>query len=179
MPGLLSRDDRRQLLALAREALVARVSGLAPFDVDGPQIAVGAFVTIHHRGDLRGCLGRIEPGSPLVQTVGSLAAAVADSDPRFPPVRADELNEIEIEISVLTPPEPVDSPDAVIVGRHGLIVEDDGHRGLLLPQVATEHAWDAATFVAYTCRKAGLPADAWQHGARLFVFEAEVFGERG
>jgi len=178
MADLLSSDERRQLLALARDALVARVSGFAPCAVDGgPQLAAGAFVTIHHHGALRGCLGRIETGSPLAQTVGSLAAAVADSDPRFAPVRSDELNGIDIEISVLTPPRPIDSIERVVVGRHGLIVESHGHRGLLLPQVAVEREWDAATFASHTCVKAGLPMDAWRHGAQLYVFEAQVFGE--
>ena len=175
---LLSADDQRHLLALARDALVARVSGFPPPGAaGGPQLANGAFVSLHRHGALRGCLGRVETGSPLVQTIGSLAAAVADSDPRFDPVRADELHDIDIEISVLTPPLPVESIDQVVVGRHGLIVEQDSRRGLLLPQVAVEHGWDAANFVAQTCVKAGLPADAWQHGAQVLVFEAQVFGE--
>jgi AmmeMemoRadiSam system protein A len=178
MAALLSAGERRQLLALAREALTARVSGFAPVDVaGGPVVAAGAFVSVHHHGDLRGCLGRIEARAPLGETVGELAAAVADSDPRFAPVRTDELNHIEIEISVLTPPERVESIAQVIVGRHGLIVERDGRRGLLLPQVAMAQAWDAATLAAHTCVKAGLPADAWQHGATLLVFEAQVFSE--
>jgi len=177
--ALLSADEQRQLLVLARDALVARVSGFPPpAAVDGPRIVTGAFVTLHHRGDLRGCLGRVETGLPLVHAVSSLAAAVADSDPRFAPLCAAELDAIAIEISVLTPPRPVESIEQVVVGRHGLIVERDRRRGLLLPQVAVEHGWDAPTFVAHTCFKAGLPADAWQEGAQVFVFEAQVFGER-
>jgi uncharacterized protein len=134
-------------------------------------------VTIHHRGELRGCLGRVEAAGPLERTIRSLAAALADSDPRFDPVRGDELDAIAIEISVLTLPLPVESIDQVIVGRHGLIVERGSRRGLLLPQVAAEHRWDAATFVAHTCLKAGLPTDAWRHGAQVLIFEAQVFGE--
>jgi uncharacterized protein len=178
MAARLSADEQRQLLALARDALVARVSGFPPpAAVDGPRIATGAFVTIHHHGDLRGCLGRVETRSPLVDTVSALAAAVADSDPRFAPVCAAELDAIAIEISVLTAPRPIESIEQVVVGRHGLIVDRDRRRGLLLPQVAVEHGWDTLTFVAHTCLKAGLPADAWQQGAQVFVFEAEVFGE--
>ena len=106
-----------------------------------------------------------------------LGAAVADSDPRFDPVRPAELAEIDLEISVLTPECEVDSIDQIQIGRHGLIVEQGARRGLLLPQVPLEQRWDLATFLAQTCLKAGLPRDAWQHGARLLVFEAEVFGD--
>jgi AmmeMemoRadiSam system protein A len=176
--ALLTAGEQRQLLTIAREALVARVSGFPPpVDASGPRIITGAFVTIHHRGDLRGCLGRVEVAAPLVDTVGALAAAAADSDPRFAPVRPDELDGIAIEISVLSTPVPLDAIEQVVVGRHGLMVERGSRRGLLLPQVATEHGWDAATFAAHTCLKAGLSADAWQHGARLLMFEAQVFGE--
>jgi AmmeMemoRadiSam system protein A len=102
---------------------------------------------------------------------------VADSDPRFEPVSPPELDEIEIEISVLTPEREVRSITEIELGRHGLIVEQGRRRGLLLPQVATEQGWDRETFVAHTCQKATLTSDAWMHGARLFVFEAQVFGE--
>ena len=111
-------------------------------------------------------------------TVAQLAASVSDSDPRFDPVRPSELNTIDLEISVLTPDQPVESIADVEVGRHGLIVEQDGRRGLLLPQVAIEHGWNAETFVVHACLKAGLPGDAWRRGAQIHVFEAQVFGER-
>ena len=110
--------------------------------------------------------------------MAQLAASVSDSDPRFAPVRPGELDAIDVEISVLTPEREVTSIAEVEVGRHGLIVEQGGRRGLLLPQVATEYGWDAETFVSHTCLKAGLPSDAWRHGARMLVFEAQVFGER-
>ena len=102
---------------------------------------------------------------------------MSDSDPRFEPVGPEELDEIDVEISVLTPEREIESVDDIEVGRHGLIVEQGYRRGLLLPQVAVEHRWDRTTFLEHTCLKAGLPRDAWQHGARLLVFEAEVFGD--
>lgn len=138
----------------------------------------GAFVTIHCRGELRGCLGRIEVDAPLAETVAHLAAVVSDSDPRFAPVSEPELAAIAVEISVLTPEREVRAIDEIEIGRHGLIIEDGARRGLLLPQVATEHRWDRETFLAHACLKASLPADAWRLGARILVFEAQVFGER-
>ena len=172
--------DQRRLLAYARRAFEARVRRQAPpalergglFDVHA-----GAFVTIHNRGELRGCLGRIEPRAPLIETIVDLAASVSDSDPRFDAVSLLELADLDIEISILTPEREIQSIDEIEVGRHGLIVEDGYRRGLLLPQVATDHAWDRETFVSHTCLKAALPADAWRRGARVFVFEADVFGE--
>lgn len=180
MTQFLAADDRQRLLTLARRALTARVRHDRPPAVErggALDLPCGAFVTIHHRGSLRGCLGRIEADQPLSEVVGHLAAVVSDSDPRFNPVSPGELDQLDIEISVLTPPREVTSLDDIDVGRHGLIVEQGRFRGLLLPQVATEHGWDRRTFVEQTCHKAGLSADAWTRGARLLVFEAEVFGE--
>jgi AmmeMemoRadiSam system protein A len=177
---LIDVDDQRRLLSLARRAIEARVRrqpAPAPEHggaLDSPR---GAFVTIHCHGDLRGCLGRLDPGEPLAKTITDLAASVSDSDPRFEAVRPGELDAIDLEISVLTPEREVTSVAEIEVGRHGVIVEQGGHRGLLLPQVATEYGWDAQTLVSHTCLKAGLSADAWRHGARLLVFEAQVFGE--
>lgn len=138
----------------------------------------GAFVTIHHRGDLRGCLGRIDVDAPLAETVAHLAAVVSDSDPRFEPVSSHELPDLALEISVLTPEREVPSIEEIEIGRHGLIIEQGHRRGLLLPQVATEHGWDRTTFLDHACRKALLPPDAWRHGAKILIFEAEVFGEK-
>jgi AmmeMemoRadiSam system protein A len=172
--------DRIRLLAFARHVLEARVRRAPPPPrPDGGvfELPRGAFVSIHCGADLRGCLGRLEP-DPLGATVAHLAAVVADSDPRFDAVRADELSALVIELSVLTPEQEIGDPGEVEVGRHGLIVEKGYRRGLLLPQVPVEHGWDREEFLAHTCSKAGLPCDAWRQGARLFVFEAEVFGER-
>ena len=177
---MLSRDDEIRLLALARRALEARVRGLPAPAVEtggGLDLPMGAFVTIHVRGDLRGCLGRLETHRPIAENVVHLAGVVADSDPRFPPLRPAELADTAIEISALTPEKEVEDLATIAIGRHGLIAEHGTQRGLLLPQVATEHGWDRDTFLDHTCVKAGLPPDAWKHGARIFLFEAQVFAE--
>jgi AmmeMemoRadiSam system protein A len=177
---MLSRDDEGRLLRLARQALEARVRRLpapAVLQGGGLDLPMGAFVTIHVRGDLRGCLGRLETHRPIAENVVHLAGVVADCDPRFPPLRAAELADTELEISALAPEEEVHDLDSIEIGRHGLIVEQGAQRGLLLPQVATEHQWDRDTFLDHTCIKAGLPRDAWKHGARIFRFEAQVFGD--
>jgi AmmeMemoRadiSam system protein A len=177
---MLSDSDRVQLLRLARRCLEARVRREPPpppVRGGGLDIPMGAFVTIHTFGDLRGCLGHLEPNRPIAETVAHLAAVVSDSDPRFLPLQRTELPHTEIEISALTPEEEVRDVSEIVTGRHGLIVEDGVRRGLLLPQVATEQGWDRDTFLAHTCLKAGLPADAWQRGAKIYKFEAQVFGE--
>ncbi len=177
---MIGHEDQQRLLALARRALEAHVRRRAPPRAErGGALdwTRGAFVTIHWHGELRGCLGRIEPEAPLADTITHLAVSVSDSDPRFNPVSALELNGIHLEISVLTPEREIYSIADIEVGRHGLIVERGSRRGLLLPQVATEHGWDALTFASHTCLKAALPADAWRDGARMLVFEAQVFGE--
>ena len=177
----LSNDDCQRLLRLARHCLDARVLRLSPPPVDrggGLDDPMGVFVTIHSRGELRGCLGRLEADRPVADHVAQLAAAVSDSDPRFSPLRAEELATTDIEISALTPEQEVRDVSEIVVGRHGLIVEQGPRRGLLLPQVATEHGWDRETLLESTCTKAGLPTDAWRQGARMFTFEAQVFGEK-
>jgi AmmeMemoRadiSam system protein A len=177
---LIDADDQRRLLSLARRAIEARVRHEPPPAPDrggALESPHGAFVTIHCRGDLRGCLGRLDPDEPLADTVAQLAASATDSDPRFAPLRQDELDALEVEISVLTPEREVASVAEIEVGRHGLMIEQGSRRGLLLPQVATEYGWDRETFVSQTCLKAGLPGDAWRRGARILVFEAQVFGE--
>ena len=176
---MISPIDQQRLLALAHRVLEAKVRRTATPDCDVQIDATsGAFVSIFRRGELRGCLGRLNPGLPLAHTVMQLAQAVADSDPRFDRVAPWELDDISLEISVLTPEREVTSINEIEVGRHGLIVEQGLSRGLLLPQVATEMAWDRDTFLNHTCLKAGLPAEAWKRGARVFIFEADVFGER-
>ena len=177
---LIDADEQRRLLDLARRALDAKVRGTTPpaveTDADDPRC--GAFVSIFWRGELRGCLGRLKSNLPIRRIVFQLAQAVADSDPRFEKVTASELADIAFEISVLTREREVTSVEEIEVGRHGLIVEHGSSRGLLLPQVPIEHGWDRHTFLDHTCLKAGLQADAWRRGARIFIFEAQVFGER-
>jgi AmmeMemoRadiSam system protein A len=177
---MLDERDRTALLAIARRAIAAHVNGEAP----PPALAAGtldrpagAFVTIHNDGELRGCIGHIEANRPLAQVVAECAVAACSTDPRFPAVTAGEVPQLELEVSVLGPLEPVADPGEITVGRHGLVVEMGWHRGLLLPQVATEWNWDRVKFLEQTCRKAGLPLDAWQQGARIWKFDAEVFSE--
>ncbi len=176
---MLTRDSQEQLLRIARAALAARVRRVPASmpDASASALCQPAFVTIFCRGELRGCLGRLTPDVSLPELVSGLAQEVADSDPRFDPVRPEELDDISLEISVLTPERQIQQVSEIEIGRHGLIIEKGSRRGLLLPQVATEHGWDRDTFVAHACLKAGLANDAWRHGARIFVFEAQVFGE--
>lgn len=174
--------DRQQLLAMARDAIVAHTSGRAApgTPMAGPLAERrGAFVSLHAAGELRGCIGHVEPDEPLGSVVCRCAVLACSEDPRFRAVSSREVAELEIELSVLGPLVPVSDPAAIEVGRDGLVVEQGSHRGLLLPQVAVEWKWDREMFLAQTCRKAGLPGDAWKRGARIWRFEAEVFGEVG
>jgi AmmeMemoRadiSam system protein A len=187
--ALLIAAWRRDLLHRARLA-IARAIGAdsepvtpiidpvpSPESLVPADLRAGAFVTLRIHGALRGCIGYPDPELVLVEVVERCAVSSATLDPRFPPLSAAELNEVDLEVSVLGPIEPVGDIREVVVGRHGLIVEQARRRGLLLPQVAAEWKWDASEFAAQTCIKAGLPRDAWQTGAKLFRFEAEVFGE--
>ena len=172
--------DGRALVTLARAALDAAVRrGAAPDPPPTPlfQRRAGAFVTLRRQHELRGCIGQPEPHDPLGSVIVHCAAAAALEDPRFPPVDAAELPSIAVEISVLTPLVKVSDPEAVEVGRHGLVIARGGRRGLLLPQVPTEWHWSREEFLEQTCRKAGLPRDAWRQGADVFSFEAEIFDE--
>jgi AmmeMemoRadiSam system protein A len=176
--------DRRLLLRLARKAIAAHVGAAPQSAILHPHSAIlerlgGAFVTLHKAGELRGCIGHIEPTEPLGAVVPRCAVAACSSDPRFLPVTASELDALDIEISLLGPLEPIAGPQEIVVGRDGLVVERRRRCGLLLPQVASEWGWDAESFLAHTCQKAGLSKDAWQKGAKVWRFEAEVFGEVG
>jgi uncharacterized protein len=176
----IPRDDGLCLVKLARAAVVAAALGdqaPEPPTTGVCALRAGAFVTLRRRGDLRGCIGQPEPRDPLGAVIVHCARAAALEDPRFTPVQPQELPTLDVEISVLTKPEIVLDPSAIVVGRHGLIVTRGGRRGLLLPQVAVEWGWTREEFLAHTCRKAGLPSDAWQHGAEVSAFEAEIFSE--
>ena len=185
--GSLSTETRRQLLALARDAIAARFRGDQPPRLASDRAETfgqprALFVTLRRDGQLRGCIGTLAPEGDLGRTVPRFALRAAFEDPRFPGLSAEELPGCTIEISVLTAPRPVEHPEDIVVGRDGLIIELGGRRGLLLPQVATEWGFDRATFLAELSRKAGLPPDAWQlPSARLWSFQAEVFavGEEG
>ena len=176
----LAEPEQRLLLRIAREALVeaVRTGGLADIEKpDGaPEEKCGAFVTLHKRGNLRGCVGYIESAKPLYQTVRECARAAALHDMRFDPVEPEELPHLHLDISVLSPLEDI-APEKVEVGRHGLLISLGYQRGLLLPQVAVEWKWNAEHFLRETCRKAGLPENAWQTGARIQAFTAQIFAE--
>jgi AmmeMemoRadiSam system protein A len=177
---MTSESDRRRLLALARDAIVAHVTRRPKPDAGRDAIAArcgGAFVSLHHQEDLRGCIGHVEANEPLGSVIPRCAVAACSADPRFPPVSPGELSDLTIELSLLGSLEPLDDPAVIEIGRHGLLIENGRARGLLLPQVAVEWQWDRETFLTQTCRKAGLPADGWKKGAALWRFEAEVFRE--
>jgi len=180
----LSDNAQRYLLWLARHVLEQSFQG-KPVDVNAlaatlPDATLarpaGAFVTLHHHHRLRGCIGYMQAHKPLYVTVAECAQAAAFHDPRFPPLAADELPQVEIEISVLSPCVEI-RPEEVEVGKHGLVISQDFYRGVLLPQVAVEQGWERERFLEETCYKAGLPPDAWKKGARLEAFTACVFSE--
>jgi uncharacterized protein len=179
---MLTEQDRADLLLVARSAILARLShAVAPSWPEREALLgpAGAFVTLRCGGELRGCIGDPLSALPLVRVVADCAVAAATTDPRFLPLTLDELSLVELEISVLGPLELVPHPREIEVGRHGVLVEQGPLRGLLLPQVALEQGWDRQMLLQYACLKAGLPGDAWTAGARIFRFEAEIFGEHG
>jgi AmmeMemoRadiSam system protein A len=187
LEGTLTEEEKRTLLRLARATLEKWLAGqhcLTEDDLQGFSITprlrqqAGVFVTLHKAGQLRGCIGYIEGQNTLHEDVIENAINAATRDPRFPPVTRDELPELDIEISVMTPLEEISSPEEIEIGTHGLIIEKGFYKGLLLPQVAPEWGWDCYEFLEQTCRKAGLPRDAWKKGARVYRFSAQVFGER-
>ncbi len=137
----------------------------------------GVFVTLHSGGRLRGCIGVPSTTVPLCEAVQKCAISAATADPRFAPVKAEELGGLVIEISVLSHLEPVSRAEDIEIGTHGLLVTHQGRRGLLLPQVAEEHEWDRETFLQQVCRKAALPLNSWKEGAEIERFSAQVFHE--
>lgn len=187
VPGALSEPERACLRELARLAVDAAArgapapdpgrvaAGLGLADAPGLLRRRGAFVTLRAGGRLRGCIGTIEGRGPLLHEVAANAAGAAIGDPRFPPVTPDESSNLSIEVSALSPLREVAGPQVIEVGRHGIVLGKSGRQAVFLPQVATEQGWDLPTTLAHLCRKAGLPPDAWREGARLRVFEAEVF----
>ena len=177
--GEFSPEERTLLLRLAHESILSALEErtISP-EPPTPHLAEprGAFTSLYLRGELRGCVGYVLPVSSVYQAVIDTARAAAFEDARFYPVKLGEAEHLQIELSILSPPYPI-SADEVEVGRHGLLISMEGRRGLLLPQVPIERDWDRVTFLEQTCRKAGLPIDAWQKGAVIEAFMAEVFGE--
>jgi AmmeMemoRadiSam system protein A len=180
--GALTEQQRQALLELARGAVTRAArgesdpgAGAAPDGLDRPG---AVFVTLRVGGALRGCIGTFESQAPLWDTVHDMAVAAATRDPRFPRLGTAELDALGVDISVLAPARRVSDPFEIEIGRHGLEIRRGFRRGLLLPQVATDHGLDRESFLAETCRKAGLPAKAWREpDTEIWSFEAQVFGD--
>ncbi len=182
MAGALDESDKLELLRLARSTLESYLSaGTTPkYHTNRPALRsrAGAFVSLHCGDELRGCIGQLTPDREIYRVIQYCAVSAATEDMRFLPVTASELPQIDIEISVLTPFCRVASPDEIEVGKHGLYIVRGSNRGLLLPQVATHYGWDRDTFLAQTCRKAGIPEQAWRDpSTAIHTFEAQVFAE--
>jgi AmmeMemoRadiSam system protein B/AmmeMemoRadiSam system protein A len=176
----LSDEEKKTLHEIAHTVIWNKASGkkVPEFKITSERLQElrGAFVTINKKGSLRGCIGHIKGVKPLYKSVEEMAAAAAFGDPRFPPVTKKELKDLEIEISVLTPFEQITDVSEIEVGKHGIYMERGFYSGLLLPQVATEYNWDRETFLEHTCRKAGLPLDAWKDkDTRIYIFSADIF----
>ena len=179
--AVLSRDSEKELLRLARASIEHNLESgtYISYSTENEELtrALGAFVSLHKGGSLRGCVGFIAAEKPLYKTVIDVSVSAALRDSRFPPVSAEELDECEIELSVLTPLETVEEIEEIEVGRDGLLISDSYHSGLLLPQVATNYGWDREEFLGHTCVKAGLPGDAWRGEVSIERFQAQVFDE--
>jgi AmmeMemoRadiSam system protein A len=178
-PKEYSHEERGILLELAHASIEAALEK-RQISLDSPSQHLaqprGAFTTIYFQKQLHGCIGYVFPVASLYRTIAETAKAAAFEDPRFPPVTSTEAVELEVSLSILSALQPV-RPEEVEIGRHGLVISHHGRRGLLLPQVPVEHGWERVIFLEQTCRKAGLPPDAWQQGATIEVFTAEMFGD--
>jgi AmmeMemoRadiSam system protein A len=183
MEAKLTPEQRASLLAMARAELDALLGAAPPkrLPEEGEPFAAtprACFVTLYDRDGLRGCIGTLEADAPLAFAVRSMTRAAAVRDPRFPPLTPEELPHVRISLSVLSPSVGIHDPLEIKVGTHGLCVRRGNASGVLLPQVAAERGWDRVRFLDETCRKAGLPSDAWQRpDTHVEVFAAEVFGE--
>ncbi len=176
----LSIEEKKILLDIVKKTVEEVSSGKKPSKIfpETERLSEnrGAFVTLYKRGMLRGCIGSLQASRPLYATVQEMAQAACSQDPRFRPVSPDELSYLEYEVSVLTPFQRVQDIDDIKVGLHGLLIRKQSRSGLLLPQVASERGWDTQTFLNETCRKAGLPPDAWKDGdTEIYFFSADVF----
>jgi len=172
-------EEREILLRVAHRSIEAALDG-REISLEPPLAHLAepraAFTTLYLRGELHGCVGYVFPSIPLYRAIAETARAAAFQDTRFPPITPAEALELKISLSVLSRLQPI-RPEEIVIGRHGLLITDRSHRGLLLPQVAVEHGWDRVTFLEQTCRKAGLSGDAWQQAATVEGFTAEIFGD--
>jgi len=179
---MLPEKDATILLEIARDAITSLVQHQqyqpSPREEKALNQRCGCFVTIKQSEQLRGCIGTFQSERPLFLEVAEMAVASASKDPRFHPLEAEELDSFSLEISVLSPLEKIDDIDLIEVGIHGIYLEKNFSRGVLLPQVATEYGWDRLTFLQQTCQKAGLPKDAWQEAdADIYIFSAQIIKE--
>jgi AmmeMemoRadiSam system protein A len=179
----LTIDQKKILLSVAQETIHAKAFNKRLRDFSYPDDIFkenrGGFVTLHKNGDLRGCIGYVFAVRPLLQTVVEMADAAAFRDPRFPPVEKDEVMDLEIEISVLSPLKEVMDINKIEIGIHGIMLENGVHTGLLLPQVAPEWGWDRIEFLERTCQKAGIAKDDWmKKGTIIKIFSADIFCEK-
>ncbi len=178
----LSVADQELLFRVARDSIQAHLKGDRPVlpQTTSPVFSqpCGVFVTLNRQGRLRGCIGYLDAVKPLLESVQEMAVAAAFRDPRFPPLREEELADLDIEISVLSPMRQIKDIEEIQVGRDGLYLERGVCRGLLLPQVATQYGWDRLTFLRQTCCKAGLPENAWEDpSTRIYAFTANILHE--
>ncbi|HDQ03776.1 MAG TPA: AmmeMemoRadiSam system protein A [Deltaproteobacteria bacterium] len=176
----LTQKEKDFLLDIVKKTIAAKVNSkeMPKLTVESKALnkKSGAFVTIKKSGHLRGCIGYIKAVKPLWETVQEMAVAAAFHDPRFPSLKPEELPDLTVEISVLSPLKQIEEIDAIKVGIHGLYLMRGYNSGLLLPQVAIEQGWDRETFLRETCYKAGLPPDAWKEKeTKIFVFSADYF----
>jgi len=176
----LSVEDKAALHRIARECIEVKLLGKKAPSLEDLSATLkenrGAFVTLKTHGQLRGCIGRLVSDRPLGEVVAEMALAAAFQDPRFSPLRADELKGLEIEISALTPFQKITGVEEIQVGKHGILMRNGGSSGLLLPQVATDYGWDRNTFLEHTCQKAGLPKGCWKDkSTEIHIFSADVF----
>jgi AmmeMemoRadiSam system protein A len=179
----LNAEEQKKLLEIARKTILDKLRKgeieKEPASSEGLERPCGAFVSLHKQDQLRGCLGTFTSPRPLVNTVQEMAVSSSQQDPRFPPVQEEEMPDIDIEISVLSPLREIKDTGEIEVGRHGIYITKGFYSGVLLPQVATEYGWDRETFLQHTCMKAGLPPEAWkEEGVKIEIFEAQVFGEK-
>lgn len=178
LPGI-SPESRKYLLDIAREEVRRHVHGEPQQKLvySDPVLkdTWGAFVTLKINRELRGCIGNLVSDKSLPETIVEMAVKSAASDPRFPPLSAAEFENVSIDISVMGPLREVKDIKDIVIGRDGLVIEQAGSHGLLLPQVATEHNMGVPDFISQTCLKAGLAPDAWKRGAKIYKFAAEVF----
>jgi len=182
MLATLSASETMILLSIARQSIIHQVTtghhDCEPHTEEALNIRSGCFVTITQNGHLRGCIGNFTTDQPLYLEVADMAAAAATKDPRFHPMERHELDDFSIEISVLSPLQKVDQVEEIQIGTHGIYLEKNLQRGVLLPQVATEQQWDRETFLQQTCRKAGLPGNAWQSPETdIYIFSATILKE--